>query len=114
MVFVEEIITDEEQPRKRNCVTRSMTASLNERKMTLFENNATKLHIKRDRMKRARCNSNNSKKKSKVKKRKICNNNNEPEIELSNLTRNEFTSCPLKYNGVELIPFSELFVFKYF
>lgn len=86
MVFVEEIVDDPPPPtRKRSCVTRSMTASLNEKKSSLSEIPLTKI-VKRERTKRSRCNSTNSRKKSKIKKKKTCNSNNEQKIELSELS----------------------------
>lgn len=83
MVFVEEIV-DDDPPRKRSCVTRSMTASLNEKKNSMSEIPTTKI-VKRERTKRSRCNSTNSRRKSKIKKKKSCCSN-EQNIELSDLS----------------------------
>ena len=79
MVSIEDI--NMEPPRKRSCVTRSMTASLNEKKM-LVESSRTR---QREKPKRTRY-SGYSKRKYKQKRKKSSSALVEPEIELCDLS----------------------------
>lgn len=90
MVLVQEIKVDNEENRESTtsrCVTRSMTASLNEKKMALETTNLCNKPLKRERTKRSRCNSTMTRKKFRSKKRKSNSTcSSYPQIELSDLS----------------------------